>query len=591
MDHTALREHVSADAYKNIQDWLEQPKYAEYKAELEKMIADERWQDLEDAFFKVLEFGTGGRRGTTGLGSNRINRVTMGESAQALCEYAKEADPSAPEKGVVIACDTRLSSEELSKYVASVCAANGFKTYIFDSFRSTPELSFTVRHLKSAVGIVVSASHNPPADNGFKAYWSDGAQLVAPHDKGVLAAAAEITEISSVDFDEAVAAGKIVIIGQDVDTAYINTVVEQAEGTERELKVVYSPLHGAGQTNTLPVLRAAGFTEVQPVESQMTPDGNFPTIESGRANPEKKVANDRAVALMMATEADVAFTNDPDADRIGVMVRHHDSPIYLTGNQSAVLTTDYTLQKRKEKGLLDGKQFIAKTIVTTDMLTALADAYGVTTYTNMLVGFKYIGEVIRNKEGQEEFLVGAEESFGLLKGAYARDKDGASGALPVAEYAAELKKQGKTLYDRLLELYAEHGIFAERIETVECPGANGFEQMQHIMNTLRTNTPAQIEDVKITAVTDYQTLTKKDLATGETSDVDCINGNVLVLECENEPRRRFTIRPSGTEPLLKIYTQWYEPVTDASQVEKQFDNVHKRLEGLGETLEGLLLNL
>lgn len=591
MDHTALREHVSADAYKNIQDWLEQPKYAEYKAELEKMIADERWQDLEDAFFKVLEFGTGGRRGTTGLGSNRINRVTMGESAQALCEYAKEADPSAPEKGVVIACDTRLSSEELSKYVASVCAANGFKTYIFDSFRSTPELSFTVRHLKSAVGIVVSASHNPPADNGFKAYWSDGAQLVAPHDKGVLAAAAEITEISSVDFDEAVAAGKIVIIGQDVDTAYINTVVEQAEGTERELKVVYSPLHGAGQTNTLPVLRAAGFTEVQPVESQMTPDGNFPTIESGRANPEKKVANDRAVALMMATEADVAFTNDPDADRIGVMVRHHDSPIYLTGNQSAVLTTDYTLQKRKEKGLLDGKQFIAKTIVTTDMMTALADAYGVTTYTNMLVGFKYIGEVIRNKEGQEEFLVGAEESFGLLKGAYARDKDGASGALPVAEYAAELKKQGKTLYDRLLELYAEHGIFAERIETVECPGANGFEQMQHIMNTLRTNTPAQIEDVKITAVTDYQTLTKKDLATGETSDVDCINGNVLVLECENEPRRRFTIRPSGTEPLLKIYTQWYEPVTDASQVEKQFDNVHKRLEGLGETLEGLLLNL
>lgn len=591
MDHTVLREHVSADAYTNIQEWLEKPKYSEYKAELEKMIADERWQDLEDSFFKVIEFGTGGRRGTTGLGSNRINRVTMGESAQALCLYAKEADPTAPEKGVVIACDTRLSSEELSKYVAGVCVANGFKTYIFDSFRSTPELSFAVRHLKSAVGIVVSASHNPPADNGFKAYWSDGAQLVAPHDKGVLAAAAKITEISSVDFDEAVVQGKIIVIGEDVDTAYINTVVEQAEGTDRELKIVYSPLHGAGQTNTLPVLRAAGFTDVHPVESQMTPDGNFPTIESGRANPEKKVANDRAVALMMSSEADVAFTNDPDADRIGVMVRHHDSPIYLTGNQSAVLTTDYTLQKRKEKGLLDGKQFIAKTIVTTDMLTALADAYGVTTYTNMLVGFKYIGEVIRNKEGQEEFLVGAEESFGLLKGAYARDKDGASGALPMAEYAAELKKQGKTLYDRLLELYSEHGIFAERIETVECPGANGFEQMQHIMNTLRTNAPSTIEDVQITAVTDYQTLKKTDLASGETSDVDCINGNVLVLECENEPRRRFTIRPSGTEPLLKIYTQWYEPVTDPAHVEEQFDDLHKRLEGLGETLEGLLLAL
>lgn len=591
MDYTELREHVSAEAFTNISDWLEKPKYSEYKTYLQQMIAEKQWQELEDAFFKVLEFGTGGRRGTTGLGSNRINRVTMGESAQALCLYAKEADSSAPEKGVVIACDTRLSSERLSKYLASVCAANGFKTYIFDSFRSTPELSFAVRHLGSAVGIVVSASHNPPEDNGFKAYWNDGAQLVAPHDKGVLAAAADITEISSMDFDQAVAEGKIVILGENVDSAYINTVVEQAEGTDRDLKIVYSPLHGAGQTNTLPVLRAAGFTDVEPVESQMTPDGNFPTIESGRANPEKKVANDRAVALMMSSEADVAFTNDPDADRIGVMVRHHNSPIYLTGNQSAVLTTDYTLRKRKEKGLLDGKQFIAKTIVTTDMMTALADAYGVITYTNMLVGFKYIGEVIRNKENQEEFLVGAEESFGLLKGSYARDKDGASGALPMAEYAAELKKEGKTLYDRLLELYAEHGIYAERIETVECPGANGFEQMQHIMNTLRTNTPVHIEDVKITAVTDYLTLKKKQLTSGEETDVDCINGNVLVLECENEPRKRFTIRPSGTEPLLKIYTQWYEPVADASGVEEQFDEVHRRLEGLGETLEGLLLDL
>jgi phosphoglucomutase len=591
MDKTLLQEQVSPEAFKNISDWLEKPKYKEYRDELEKMIVEERWQDLEDAFFKVIEFGTGGRRGTTGLGSNRINRVTMGESAQALCWYAKEADPETPTKGVVIACDTRLTSEELSKYVASVCAANGFKTYIFESFRSTPELSFAVRQLGCAVGIVVSASHNPPPDNGFKAYWNDGAQLVAPHDKGVLAAAEKITEIASKGFDEAVSAGEIVVIGEEIDKAYIETVVAQAEGTDRELSIVYSPLHGAGQTNTLPVLRAAGFSDITLVEAQMTPDGNFPTIESGRANPEKKIANDRAVALMMSEEADIAITNDPDADRLGVMVRQGNSPIYLTGNQTAVLATDYTFKKRQEKGLLDGKQFIAKTIVTTDMMTALADKYGVQCYTNMLVGFKFIGEAIRNREGQEEFLLGAEESFGLLKGSYARDKDGASGALPVAEYAAELKKAGKTLYDRLLELYGEYGIYAERIETVECPGANGFEQMQHIMNTLRANPLTQIEDVSVSAVLDYQTLTKKDLTRGSTSEIDCTSGNVLVLECENEPRKRFTIRPSGTEPLLKIYTQWYEPVSDASRVEEQFNSVHKRLEGLGETLEGLLLNI
>lgn len=591
MDHTLLREHVSDDAYKNIVEWLEKPKYAEYRPELEQMITGEQWHALEDAFFKVIEFGTGGRRGTTGVGSNRINRVTMGESAQALCLYAREADPQAPQKGVAIACDTRLSSDELSKYVATVCAANGFKTYIFESFRSTPELSFAVRHLGCAVGIVVSASHNPPADNGFKAYWDDGAQLVAPHDKGVLATADKITDIATKDFDEAVAQSEIVIIGEEIDTAYIKTVIEQAEGTDRELSIVYSPLHGAGQTNTLPVLRAAGFTDIKLVESQMTPDGNFPTIDSGRANPEKKIANDRAVALMMSEEADIAVTNDPDADRLGVMVRQGNSPIYLTGNQSAVLATDYTLKQRQAKHLLDGKQFIAKTIVTTDMMAALAERHGVACYTNMLVGFKFIGEVIRNKEGQEEFLLGAEESFGLLKGSYARDKDGASGALPLAEYAAELKKEGKTLYDRLIELYGEYGIFAERIETVECPGANGFEQMQHIMNTLRANPLTRIEDVSVSAVLDYQTLTKKDIATGETSAIDCTRGNVLVLECEDEPRKRFTIRPSGTEPLLKIYTQWYEPVQDTSRSEEQFNNVHKRLEGLGETLEGMLLNL
>lgn len=584
-------EHLSENAISNINDWLTQPKYAAYRLELEQLINDENWQELEDSFFKVLEFGTAGRRGTTGVGSNRINRVTIGESAQALCEYMREADSDAPEKGIVIAYDTRLSSPELSRFTAQVCAANGFKTYIFDSFRSTPELSFSVRHLGAAAGIVISASHNPPADNGFKAFWSDGGQLVAPHDKGVLAKAAALTEVKSTDYDEAVTEGRIVIIDPSVDEAYIQAVVNQAEGTERGIKIAYSPLHGAGQTNVLPSLKAAGFTDISVVEAQMVPDGNFPTIDNGRPNPEDKAANDRVVAQMIADKADIAITNDPDADRIGVMVRTNDGPVYLTGNQSAILATDYVLRKLEQKGALTPQHFIAKTIVTTDMLTAIAEKYGVKAYGNLLVGFKYIGELILKKEQEgETFVIGGEESFGLLKGDYARDKDGATGALPLAEYAAELKQEGKTLYDRLLELFAEHGLYIERLDNVVCPGANGFEKMQTIMQQLRTDPPTKIGDYEVTAVLDYAELTRKELASGATSAIDCVKGNVVVLELGDE-RRRITVRPSGTEPKIKFYVQWHETVQDSdlSAIQMQFDNSTKELEAISRALEGIVL--
>lgn len=560
-----LNEYLSPGAVKNVQDWLTGAKYADYKPELERMIADQRWKDLEDAFFKVIEFGTAGRRGTTGIGSNRINRVTIGESAQALCHYSQSIDPDAPTKGVVIACDTRLSSPELSQYTAQVCAANGFKTYIFDSFRSTPELSFAVRHLGCAVGIVISASHNPPADNGFKAYWNDGAQLVAPHDKGVLAVAAEIAEIHSLtDFDEAVRNGQITIIDPSVDSIYIDTVVAQAEGTARDIKIVYSPLHGAGQTNTLPVLRRAGFMQISPVEQQMVPDGNFPTVKDFKPNPEERSANDMAVQQMFAEGADIAITNDPDADRLGIMVRRGAEAVYLSGNQTVALAADYVLSKLQAKGILTPRHYLVKNIVTTEMLGSIARKYNVNCYDNILIGFKYIGEIIRLKENTDEtFVLGGEESFGLLKGDYARDKDGASGALPVAEYAAELKLENKTLWDRLMELYNEHGLILEGMATMVCPGAEGFTQMQDIMTSFRSSPPEQVAGQKITAALDYQTLKKTDLATGQVSDIDCINGNVLVFEF-GDRRRRVTIRPSGTEPKLKLYVQWYAETVDAA---------------------------
>ena len=583
----SVKQHVSVEAAANIERWLTELKYDEYKVELEQMIANEQWQDLEDAFFKVIEFGTGGRRGTTGVGSNRINRVTIGESAQALCRYAQQFDPDAPAKGVVIACDTRLTSPELSQYTARVCAANGFKTYIFDSFRATPELSFAVRHLGCAVGIVISASHNPPTDNGFKAYWDDGAQVVPPHDRGILDAAAAVTEVlAEPDFDAAVTEGKITIIGQDVDEAYYAAVLAQADGQERDLTIAYSPLHGAGQTNVLPVLRRAGFTQTTTVDEQMVPDGNFPTIANRKPNPEERAANDMVVAKMMEISADIAITNDPDADRIGVIVNHHGQPIYLTGNQSAALATDYALRKLQERGGVTPQHYIVKTIVTTDMMKALADSYGATCYGDLLIGFKYIGEVIRQKEGTDEvFVLGGEESYGLLKGDYARDKDGAVGALALAEYAAELKQQGKTLVDRLMELYREVGLYVERLEVAIYPGAEGFATMQQIMNSLRTDPPKMIGDQVVSAVSDYQTLVRT-AADGTTTAINCVKGNVLVFEC-GDSRRRITIRPSGTEPKLKFYIQWHEETTNP---EEDYTRVQDALKQLFEALQAEALN-
>ena len=564
--------HVSEAALGNIRQWLTEPKYRQYREELERMIANEEWKELENAFFKVIEFGTAGRRGITGPGSNRINRVTIGESAQALCLYAQSFDAQANEKGIVIACDTRLSSPELSQYTALVCAANGFKTYIFDSFRSTPELSFAVRHLGCSAGIVISASHNPPADNGFKAYWSDGAQIASPHDRGVLDMASKTTEIRALDnFEKAVAGGRITIIGEDVDSAYLGALLKQSENNERELSIVYSPLHGAGQTNTLRTLQLANFSQILTVDEQMTPDGNFPTIPNGKPNPEEPTANKMAVELLLKKQADIAITNDPDADRIAVIVRQGGTAIQLTGNQACVLATDYSLYKLQQKNQLTPNHYVVKTIVTTDMLRSLANKYGVNIYDNLLIGFKYIGEIIRNKENTNEvFVIGGEESYGMLKGTYARDKDGASAALVLAEFAAELKKEGKTLVDRLMELYRELGMYIETLDVAVYPGADGFATMQNIMSSLRASPPASIGDEAVTAVIDYQALTRT-LDDNRVEKVDCVAGNVLVFEC-GSPEKRITIRPSGTEPKLKFYTQWKfessSPETDYAEAEQ-----------------------
>lgn len=586
-----LEDNLSSTAASNVKKWLTEPKYHEYKVELETLIETKDWEQLEDSFFKVIEFATAGMRGKTGLGSNRINRVTIGESAQALCDYTLDIDEKATEKGIVIAFDTRLTSPELSRYVAQVVAANGIKTYIFDSFRATPELSFAVRYLGCVAGIVISASHNPPSDNGFKAYWSDGAQLVSPHDKGLMAAKSKVDQIKSTDFEHAVVNGRITVIGKDIDDAYIETMSAEVMGSYRDINVVYSPLHGTGQTSVLPLLKSVGFKNISVVEAQMVPDGNFPTIPSGKPNPEEKPANDMAVAQMMAENADIAITTDPDADRIGVIVRQGTQPIYLSGNQSAILAIDYVLGKLKERGELSQKNYIVKTIVTTDMIKALTDYYGATLFGDLLIGFKYIGNLILSKENTDEkFVLGCEESFGMLKGSYARDKDAATGALPLCEYAAELKKQNKTLYDRLLELYEIYGIYDERLDTMYCLGASGFEKMQNIMKLIRQSVPEKVGNEKVTAVLDYQNLEKLDVATGEKTPINCVCGDTFVLEF-GDSRKRITIRPSGTEPKLKFYIQWYKPADKSNTIKNQINETDAYLYKLSKELEKVLDNL
>lgn len=569
MNQESMQVNLSENAIKNINDWLNQDKYTEYRSDLLKMIENEEWHELENSFFKVLEFGTAGRRGSVGVGSNRINRVTIGECAQALCQYATKFDEEAHEKGIVIACDTRLTSPELSQYAAKVCAANGFKTYIFEDYRATPELSFAVRHLGAAAGIVISASHNPPQDNGFKAYWSDGAQVIAPHDKGILDAAKEISSINTLEnFNEAVDSGKITILSSDIDEAYIQAILGQSQNKLRDVRIVYSPLHGAGQTNTLPALSKAGFTNIMTVDLQMTPDGNFPNVANHKPNPEEREANALAAEMLQSSGADIAITNDPDADRIGVMVLQGSEVVYLNGNQTAALATDFLLSSKKRRGELTRNDYIVKTFVTTDTMDALAKKYGVKSYNNLPIGFKYIGEVIRNNEStNNKFIIGAEESYGLLAGDYARDKDGGVAALVLAELAAELKLQNKTLVDHLYDIYSEVGLFVEVTKSVAYPGAEGFETMSKIMQAFKTNPPRSIGNHTVSAVRDYSTLTRTSVD-GSTRPIDSTACNVVVLEFDDYSKR-VTIRPSGTEPKMKFYTQWHQESTDNPRVDKE----------------------
>lgn len=534
---------LSAAAGANIQEWLTGNKYAQYRAELEALINNGAWQQLEDSFFKIVPFGTGGRRGTVGIGSNRINDVTIGESAQGLADYLRQQKQGGA--AVVIGYDTRLTSVALAELTASILAANGFAVHLFDGFRATPELSFAIRHLQAAAGVVISASHNPPADNGFKAYWSDGGQIVPPHDAGIMAAVSAVTTIQHTDFAAAVAAGKIVLIGPEVDQAYVQAVTNESLNTARSAVIAYSPLHGTGSRSVLPVLQAAGFAQLTVVAEQAEPDGAFPNIKNNVPNPEVRDASALVTEYAQRLEADLAITTDPDADRLGVVARDSDGHYrFLTGNQIAALIGYYVLDQLKQQNQLSEHHFVVKTIVTTDFITAFARDFGVKIYDDILIGFKYVAELIRLQEGKETFVFGGEESHGILKGTYTRDKDAAVAALLICEFASELKNKGGNLVTALYDLYRRYGMYWETLHNIAYPGAQGSATMLRLMEGLRATPPQKLLDRPVVAVVD-----RLDPATPGT------RGDVLIYHLSADRQTRITVRPSGTEPKLKIYTQ------------------------------------
>ena len=570
--------NLSPQTQANIQTWLTDPKYAEYKTELEALIATEDEKTLEDSFFTVVPFGTGGRRGTVGIGSNRINRVTIGESAQGLSDYiASIFSEGGKKKGVVIAHDTRTTSREFAEYVASIFSANNCTTYLFDSFRATPELSFAVRHLNAAAGVVISASHNPPADNGFKAYWNDGSQVVPPHDKGIMDAVSNVAEIVSEDFASAVENKKIQIIGKEVDDAYIAAIANESVAPSRSASIVYSPLHGTGTMSVQKVLEHTGFTNLTIVQEQSSPDGTFPNLPNNIPNPEVPSASEMATEYAKKMNADIAITTDPDADRLGVVTADAAGQYkLLTGNQIAALAAFHVASRiAKQEG-----GFMVRTIVTTDMLDAIASDFGLKIYNHILIGFKYVAQLIREHQdgGTETFVLGGEESYGLLKGSYCRDKDAAVAALLLCELASELKDQGKTLMWQLNELYKKYGVFTETLANISYPGAEGFQNMQRIMGQLRTNPPKEIAGAPIVNIIDRETFSGTE------------KGNVLIFELSDDHHSRLTIRPSGTEPKIKIYTQLHaivDPAISDADLEQKKSEELARAQSLAEAFQKL----
>jgi phosphoglucomutase len=507
--------------------------------------------ELADAFYRNLEFGTGGLRGVMGVGTNRINKYTIGMATQGFANYLKKTYGDAEIK-VAIAHDSRNNSRFFAETTAHVFAANGIKVFLFEALRPTPELSFAIRHLGCNAGVVCTASHNPKEYNGYKAYWNDGGQLVPPHDKNVIKEVEAVSGIDEVKWSGGDA--NISILGTDMDNAYINmvkglSVYPDVIARQKDLKIVYTPIHGTGITLVPEVLKAFGFNNVTIVEEQATPDGNFPTV--AYPNPEESATMGIGLKLAKELDADILLGTDPDADRVAIGVKnHHGEWVLMNGNQTAVLACNYMMEARKAKGIAQPNDMVITTIVTTQMINDLAAGYGVACY-NVLTGFKWIAELIKAKAGQENYIIGGEESFGLMIGDQVRDKDAISAVALMCEMAAYAKDQGLTLFDKMIELYQQYGFYYETLISITKKGMNGQKEIADMMNGYRNNPPATIDGSKVVQLLDYELQQGSNPATGETWPIHLPKSNVLQFITEDGSK--ISARPSGTEPKIKFY--------------------------------------
>lgn len=575
--------------YKEIYNqWLENPYFDEATKEELKAIKDDE-NEIKERFYMDLEFGTAGLRGIIGAGTNRMNIYVVRRATQGLANYIAKVDKKS--QGVAIAYDSRHMSPEFAQEAALCLAANGIKAYIFETLRPTPELSFAVRHLGCVAGINVTASHNPPEYNGYKVYWEDGAQITPPHDTGIMGEVKAISDwntVKTMDKEEAVKAGLFEVIGQAVDDAYMAELKKQiihmdaiqAEG--KNLKIVYTPLHGTGNIPARRILKELGFENVYVVPEQELPDGDFPTVSY--PNPEAAEAFELGLKLAREVDADIVLATDPDADRLGVRVKDRNGEYHdLTGNMSGCLLANYELSQRKAvNGSLPEDGALVKTIVTTNLADAIAKGYGVNLI-EVLTGFKYIGQQILGFEnsGKGTYLFGFEESYGCLIGTYARDKDAIVATMALCEAAAYYKTQGKTLWDAMIDMYEEFGYYKDAIQAVTMKGIEGLQKIQEIMTTLRQNPPAEFAGHKVTAVRDYKLDEITDLATGEKKPTGLPNSNVLYYELTDDAW--VCVRPSGTEPKVKFY--YGVKGTSLADADEKSDAMGKAVLGMVDSMK------
>lgn len=561
------------NAMERAQIWLSHEYDEDTRKEVQNLI-DTNPTELEDAFYRDLEFGTGGMRGIMGLGTNRINKYTLGAATQGLANYLKQQFPD-KEKSVAIAYDVRHNSELFARIVSDILTGNAIKVYLFESFRPTPELSFAVRHLGCDAGIVLTASHNPPEYNGYKVYWNDGGQIVPPQDTGIIAEVLNVKP-TAIQFN---GNDKLLnVIGKEIDDAFIDACVKNASFTDKgksDLSIVFTSIHGTSIATMPEALKRAGFTNVHIVEEQATPSGDFPTVKS--PNPEEPEALKMALELAEKVNADIVIGTDPDADRLGVAVRDFDGKmILLNGNQTNTVLTNYLLNKCEENGLA-GNEFIGSTIVTSDIFFDLAKLYNIECKVG-LTGFKWIADMIRKAEGKQKFIGGGEESFGFMVGDFVRDKDSISSTLLACEIAAFAKANDSSFYEELIQIYTKTACYQEGLVSVVKAGKDGAEQIAQMMVDFRNDPPKSFDNSKVVRLDDYQTSISKDLISGEETAIEIPKSNVLIFYTEDGSK--IAARPSGTEPKIKFYFSVKSNLDEISDYEQVKSELLEKIERL-----------